>query len=291
MKIAICGISGFIGSTVSRFFQESGHKVVGIGRYDLAKGIGYIQQVLLGTDVLINLAGAPILKRWTTRWKQEIYSSRVETTRLLVEAMNGMSQPPATFISTSAVGIYDDENIHDEFSVNFSDSFLGKVCVDWESETFKINPSVRLCVFRLGVVLSKSGGALKKMIIPFKMGIGGRIGNGYQFFPYIHILDLYHALKWAIETPSALGVFNLVSPQITTNNEFTDNLATVLNRRTFIPVPQAILHLFFGEAKQTLLCGQHVIPQRLLEAGFKFQFPTLINALEFEFTRKNKRND
>lgn len=288
MKIVICGISGFIGSTVSRFFQESGHKVVGIGRHDLAKGIGYIQQILLGTDVLINFAGAPILRRWTTRWKQEIYSSRVETTRLLVEAMNGMSQPPATFISTSAVGIYDDENIHDEFSVNLSDTFLGKVCMDWESETFKINPPVRLCLFRLGVVLSKSGGALKKMIIPFRMGIGGKIGNGKQFIPYVHIMDLYHALKWAIETSSALGIFNLVAPQITTNNEFTDNLATVLNRRAFIPVPQAILHLFFGEGMQTLLCGQHVIPQRLLEAGFEFQFPTVKIALESEFTRKKQ---
>jgi uncharacterized protein (TIGR01777 family) len=280
MKIAICGITGLTGRATSQYFTEMGYKVLGIGRSDLGLGIGNLQQMLAGVDALINLAGAPILKRWTPKWKDEIYNSRIETTRLLVTAMNGMSHPPKMFISSSAVGIYDDKNSHNESSENFSDNFLAHVCKDWEAEAIKVKPPVRLCIFRLGVVLSTKGGALQKMILPFKLGVGGTIGSGKQYFPFVDISDVTRSLKWALDTESAHGVYNLVAPQIITNKYYATQIANWLHRPAFFPIPVIALRLLFGKASKILISGQRVHPERLLNQGFVFQFPTLELALQ-----------
>lgn len=285
MKIAICGITGFTGRSASRFLSDLGHEVIGIGRSDLASGISNIQEILKDTDAIINLSGAPILKRWTAKYKKEIYNSRINTTRVLVEAMNGMRKPPKTFISASAVGIYNNQNSHNEHSNNFSNNFLGTVCKDWEAEALKINSSVRLCIFRLGVVLSHNGGALKKMLIPFNLGLGGRIGNGVQHFPFIHSIDLNRFFYWAISTESANGVYNLVAPHVVTNKEFTAALGKQLHRPVFMPVPVVLLKLIFGEASQTLVVGQQVVPNKLLNEAFAFQFPTLELTLQSIFSK------
>jgi uncharacterized protein (TIGR01777 family) len=280
MKIAICGITGLTGRATSQFFTEMGYEVVGIGRSDLAQGIDNLKQILTGAHALINLAGAPILKRWTQKWKKEIYNSRIETTRLLVTAMNGMSYPPKVFISSSAVGIYDDKNSHNELSENFSDDFLANVCKDWEAEAIKVKPSVRVFIFRLGVVLSTKGGALQKMILPFKLGVGGTIGSGKQYFPFVDISDVTRSFKWALDTETANGVYNLVAPQIITNKHYTTQIAKWLHRPAFFTLPAIALRLMYGEASNILITGQRVHPERLLNQGFVFQFPTLELALQ-----------
>lgn len=279
MKIAICGITGLIGSEARDSFRSQGYEVVGIGRSDLKKGVNHLQTILSGTDVLINLAGAPILKRWTKKWKREIYNSRIHTTRLLVTAINGMAQPPGLFISSSAVGIYDAINVHDEFSANLDHGFLGTLCHDWEAEALKANAGVRKIILRLGVVLSGRGGALKQMLLPFKLGLGGTIGNGQQAFPFIHLADLVNAFNWIIATPLAEGIYNMVSPQLITNREFTESLARVLHRWAPFTIPAFVLKLIYGQAAQTLIQGQFVVPQRLLSDGYVFQYPAIDEAL------------
>ena len=279
MKIAICGITGLIGNAASVYFRSLGYEVVGIGRSDLKKDIHYLQTILSGSDVLINLAGAPILKRWTPAWKRKIYNSRIDTTRMLVTAINGMAQPPGLFISSSAVGVYDAIKVHDEFSPHLDSGFLGKLCQDWEAEALKANVGVRKVILRLGVVLSIQGGALKQMLLPFKLGMGGKIGNGQQAFPFIHLGDLVRALHWMIETPLAEGIYNTVSPQLITNGEFTQGLSKVLHRWAPFSIPAFVLKFIYGQAAQTLIQGQFVIPQRLLADGFVFQFPSIEDAL------------
>lgn len=289
MKIVICGITGLTGRAASDFFKERGFDVIGIGRSDLASGIDRLRQILKKADALINLAGAPVLKRWTTNWKREIYNSRIETTKLLVEAINGMSNPPGVFISSSAVGIYNETNIHNEFSNDFSNNFLAHVCQHWEAEALKTKPTVRLCIFRLGIVLSAQGGAFKRMIVPFKFGFGGRIGNGRQFFPFIHITDLNRCFKWALDTSTAEGIYNLVAPQLITNKEFTTELSKVLNKPAYVSVPSIVLHLLFGKASQILISGQQVKPEKLMGDGFNFQFPTIKLAIESELANLNNK--
>ncbi len=283
MRVAICGITGLIGKAVQSALQSEGFIVVGISRQDLASGTGHLQKLLHGTDAVVNLAGSPIITRWSKANKHRIYHSRIDTTRRLVEAVNGLSSPPKDFISASAVGVYDAVNVHDEFSFNFSSDFLSTVCRDWEHEALKLNADrVRLSIFRLGVVLSASGGALNQMLLPFKMGIGGKIGSGRQFFPWIHLDDVVKAVVGGITIPRASGVYNLVAPEVITNKQFTQKLAKTLHRPAFMTVPVWALKMVLGEGAKALTSGQQVIPQRLLADGFEYSYPTLNNALEKE---------
>jgi uncharacterized protein (TIGR01777 family) len=284
MRVAICGITGLIGKAVKTALQSEGYVVVGISRQDIAAGTSHLQKLLHGTDAVVNLAGSPVISRWSKANKERIYFSRINTTRLLVEAVNGLSSPPKGFISASAVGIYDSVSVHDEFSTNFSPDFLSTVCHDWENEALKLNAEkVRLSIFRLGIVLSASGGALKQMLLPFKWGIGARIGSGRQFVPWIHLDDVVSAVVGGITIPRASGVYNLVAPEILTNRELTQKLGRTLRRPAFLKVPVWALKLLLGEGFKALTSGQQVIPQRLLADGFEFSFPTLASALEHEF--------
>ncbi|GAO31422.1 TIGR01777 family oxidoreductase [Geofilum rubicundum] len=285
MRVAICGITGLIGQAVKTALQSAGYIVVGVSRQDLASGTDHLKKLLHGTDAVVNLAGAPILTRWTESNKKKIYHSRIDTTRLLVEAINALSSPPKDFISASAVGIYDDVNVHDEFSTNYSSDFLSKVCRDWENEALKVNADkVRLSIFRLGIVLTVSGGALEQMLLPFKWGLGGKIGSGKQFFPWIHLEDVVSAIVGGITIPRASGVYNLVAPELVTNQQFTHQLARALRRPAFFMVPVWVLKLVFGEGATALTTGQQVIPQRLLADGFEFSYPSLNRALKTELT-------
>jgi uncharacterized protein len=286
MRVAICGITGLIGKAVKTALQSEDYIVIGISRQDLAAGSGHLQKLLHGTDSVINLAGSPIITRWSKANKERIYHSRIDTTRLLVEAVNGLPSPPKDFISASAVGIYDEVNVHDEFSSNFSSDFLATVCRNWEHEALKLNADkVRLSIFRLGVVLSATGGALKQMLLPFKMGVGGRIGSGQQFFPWIHLEDVVRAVVGGITIPRASGVYNLVAPEVLTNLQFTKKLARTLKRPASLLVPVWALKLVLGDGVKALTSGQQVIPQRLLADGFEFSYPTLARALEKELIR------
>ena len=286
-KIVICGITGFTGKFISNHLMSLGYEVKSINRQDFLKNDAHIKSIIANSKALINLAGAPIMKRWTKKWRNEIYNSRILITRRLVHIINDMNNPPEVFISSSAVGIYDSTHIHAEDSKFYDNGFLGKICIDWEREALRTSPKTRVVIFRLGVVLSRHGGALKKLIVPFKMGLGGRVGSGIQYFPFVHIDDVCNFVNWAVTNNSASGVYNLVAPQVINNKQFTSVLANVIKMPAFFTVPSFVLKVLYGEAAQIVTKGQQVKPTRLLAHGFKFRFHDIYAALKHEFMPDN----
>lgn len=280
MNIAISGITGLVGNALSERLLNSGHCVVGLFRSDFEKGPSHLAEKLDGVEAVVHLAGAPILKRWTEKWKTVILESRTHTTEMLVSVINYLPNPPSVFLSASAVGIYDTFEVHDEYSTEYADDFLSGVCKAWEGEAMKIDKNkTRLAIARLGLVLSRHGGALKQMLFPFKLGLGGKIGDGLQPMPYIHIDDLTRGLEWIMMHDDLKGIFNFVAPQMISNTEFTHALSAILNRPALIPVPEFALKVLFGEASAVIAEGQKVIPRRLPENGFQYQFPDIRLAL------------
>ena len=274
MKIAVNGTSGFIGGKLCRFFRAEGHGVVAIPRA-VYTDKDALKNLIGGCDAVINLAGASIAARWSEDYKKRLRASRIDTTRTLVCAINELESPPF-FISASAIGIYENGLSHDESSVKFDRGFLGELACEWESEAAKAR--TQTAIFRLGVVLGR-GGALAKMLPAFKLGLGGKLGSGEQAFCWICVADLLEAFKFTLQNRQS-GVFNLVSPQPSTNVEFTQILGDVLGRPTFFKVPKFALNLMFGEGSSVLLEGAKVYPRALIESGFSFKFGDLKTALE-----------
>lgn len=281
MKIAISGGKGFVGSRLVTFLQEQLHaEIVLIPRKNLYGPCSDLAKLIEGCSVVIHLSGASVLSRWTNKRKKILYDSRILTTRNLVDTFKEMDMPPSLFISTSAVGIYNEKGAHDEMSEDLADDFLGDLCVDWEKEAVRARKvGIRTAICRLGVVLSADGGALKRMFPAFKLGLGGRLGDGKQMFPFIHIYDLLQAYLYIIKNESCNGVYNLVSPQACNNNQFTIALAEKLNVPAFLPVPSFILKIMFGQGSNILLKGQKVFPKALQSSGFKFNYPDLDTTL------------
>jgi len=281
-KVVMTGATGFIGKALTAFLMDNGYRVLAISRRDLALGVTHIARMINGADVVINLAGASILKRWSEAYKEEILKSRVDTTQMLVKACSQTKISPRLFVSTSAVGVYNNIDVHDEFSTLYGDSFLTKVCLDWEEATHPLIhcDSVRLVIFRLGTVLGANGGAFLKMQLPVKCFLGGRIASGKQWFPYIHIDDVLSAFWFAIKNINAAGVYNLVTPNSVTNEKFMRVLAHKNNRPMWLPVPAFMLKLIYGEGATVLTQGQYVKPHRLVDEGFHFQYPTLEKTLD-----------
>lgn len=282
MKIAISGSTGFIGKQLSDYLLRSGNELVVISRGDLAGGSNQLAKVINSADVIINLAGASVLQRWTNKNKQLILSSRVDTTRLLVEAVrkNLPEHRPGIFISASAIGIYDNYGIHDEFSSALGTNFLAEVCKAWESVTDPLKEmNLKLCTIRIGIVLGTSGGSLQKMLPLFKLGLGGKIGSGNQPFSFIHISDFCRAIEHLVTSEKSTGIYNLVSPSPVTNKLFTVALADQLHRPAFLKVPELALKLVYGEASDVLTKGAYVKPARLTGEGFQFRFPDISSAL------------
>lgn len=272
--IAITGASGFVGTNIKSFFSKKDFQVISIGREDLKDKIKLLS-IIEKAHIVINLAGANIINRWTDSYKKLLYSSRIDTTKALVEAMSNVKDKPELFISTSAVGIYSNKDCYDEEYSLYADDFLAKLCKDWEKEALKAKElEIRTAIFRFGIVLG-NGGALEKMLLPFKMGVGGTIGNGSQHFSFIHIDDLLNAYKFLIENIDLNGVFNLTSPIPTTNRGLTKALGRALNRPTILPVPEFMLNLIFSEGAKVLTDGQCVEPKRLLDSGFSFKHTTI----------------
>jgi uncharacterized protein (TIGR01777 family) len=279
MRIAISGINGFIGSQLKAAMQEKGWEVIPVLRKDFAMDSFLLGIKLSGADALINLAGAPIVHRWNKAYKRELRSSRISTTRKLVEAMNSANEKPTLFISTSAIGIYAAEGKHTELNYKPAGDFIGQLCRDWETEADAASSFTRTVIFRLGIVLAKEGGAFPMMMLPFKLGFGGKIGNGKQGFSWIHIRDLVAAYFFAIENSALNGVFNLTSPEPSDNSIFTRTLASIMHRPAFFTVPEFALKIIYGEGETAVAGGQMVLPERLLKAGFQYDFPTLEGAL------------
>lgn len=281
MKIAVSGSTGFVGGELIPSLEKKGHKIVSLLREDFQQGEKGLADRITGCDGIIHLAGAPIIKRWSEKHKQRIYSSRIDTTRLLAKAIKRLKDKPGVFISTSGVDIYsgDSKLEHTEDTYTYGDTFLARVTKDWESEANLIKPYSRVVIFRNGLVLGRNGGALKQMLPIFKLGIGGRLGNGQQGFSWIHIKDLVKAYHFALENKEVKGAYNLTAPQPVSNQEFTRVLAKVLKRPAVFPVPEFALKILYGEAAQVLLSGRYVRPRKLITQSFKFDYPTLEGAL------------
>ncbi|MCT7580858.1 TIGR01777 family oxidoreductase [Aliarcobacter butzleri] len=276
--IAISGANGFVGTSLTNFFSSFRYKIVPLSR-DILNNKSKLEEVLNSTDIVINLAGANIINRWSESYKKLLYSSRIDTTSKIVNAISSISNKPKLLISTSAVGIYDNKSIYDE-NGSFSNDFLSNLCQDWEKEALKAkSEATKVAIFRFGIILGKDGGALQKMITPFKFGLGGTIGSGKQAFSFIHISDLLNAYKFVIENDYD-GVFNLTAPTPTTNKGLTLALGKTLKRPTILPVPEFVLKLIFSEGARVLTDGQSAIPKKLLDLGFEFKFKTIEETIE-----------
>lgn len=276
--IAITGASGFVGSSLTKFFSNLGYKITPLSR-EILNNKNNLEEVLNSSDIVINLAGANIINRWSESYKRLLYSSRIDTTSKIVNAINHIQNKPKLLISTSAVGIYDNKTIYDE-NGNFANDFLSNLCQDWEKKALEAkNEITKVSIFRFGIVLGRDGGALQKMLTPFKLGLGGTIGNGNQAFSFIHISDLLNAYKFVIEN-SHEDIFNLTAPKPTTNKGLTLALGKTLKRPTILPVPEFVLKLIFSEGARVLTDGQSVIPKKLLDLGFEFKFRTIEETIE-----------
>ena len=276
-KVKITGINGYLGSFVARELVTRGYMVSGVRRELLYGTTQKLSNELRGSDIIINLAGASILQRWTKKRKKIIYDSRIKTTANLVQAINMLDENdrPKKFISASAIGIYQSGELHDENSTFLDNSFVGKVVKEWEDSINDLPGSVQQNIFRIGLVLGKNAKTIKKLLPFFKIGLGGSLGSGKQAFPFIHEKDLSRAIIWIIEDFNKNGTFNLVAPEQITNSDFTSSLAKELSTHAFIPVPAFILKMMFGEASSLLLKSPIVEPKLLLSEGFEFEFPTI----------------
>lgn len=280
MKIAISGSSGFIGKHLTIFFSDRGDEIVSLTHSLFQqKTDDYLKEALSGCDVVINLAGETINQRWTDHVKKKIRSSRVETTRKLVSLINEQALKPALFISASAVGIYPDQGTYTENGAEGT-GFLSEICMDWEEEAQKLSADVRLVIVRFGVVLALDGGALPKMLFPFRLFAGGKIASGDQGFSWIHIEDVKQAILFVITHPELSGVINFVSPQPLTNKNFTHAVAAVLGRPAWLTIPGFVFRFLYGEGEVLVTKGQQVYPSRLLSAGYSFRYPDIQTALQ-----------
>jgi hypothetical protein len=275
MKVVITGGSGFIGRAIAERLRASGHTFTAVSLRTPPS-----PRVFTGCDAVVHLAGEPVAQRWTAAAKERIMNSRVQGTRTLVAALR--QQPPAVLISASAIGYYGSrgDEILTEDSLPGSD-YLAQVTVAWEQEARLAEPfGVRVVTPRIGVVLGRGGGALPKMALPFRFGVGGRLGDGKQWASWIHLDDLIALIEFSIATTALRGAVNAVAPNPVTNADFTRELAAALHRPAIFPVPAAALKLLLGEMSQVVLGSQRVIPQAALGAGFQFRFTKAGEALQ-----------
>jgi uncharacterized protein (TIGR01777 family) len=292
ITVAVSGATGLIGSALVTHLRARGHTVRRLVRSADAQQTGDIPwdpardvldvRDLEGTDAIVHLAGAPIARRWTEARKREIRESRVKGTSLLARTVTAMAAKPRVVLSGSAVGYYGDRGDErlDEHSSPGRD-FLSEVVTAWEGAAAPIaDAGVRLVLLRTGIVLSPDGGALEKLLLPFKLGVGGPMGGGRQWMSWISIGDHLRAMEHALFADSLHGPANLAAPNPVTNASFATTLGRVLNRPALIPMPSFALELMFGEmARATILAGQRVAPHALAASGFEFTEPTLEGAL------------
>ncbi|MBI1807899.1 MAG: TIGR01777 family protein [Ignavibacteria bacterium] len=295
MKIVIAGGSGFIGRALVGHLVETHHQVVILTRdprkvstreteieqWD-GKTLGPWANCIDGAEAVINLAGELIAgKRWTEKQKARILHSRVEATRVIVAAIIAAKKKPEVLINSSGVGYYGNVEFGDVTeSYPRGNDFLADVCYRWEHEAVAAEQcGVRVALLRCGVVLEKDGGALRKFLFPFKMFVGGPLGSGKQWFPWVHRDDVLGIIAYALQSTSLAGPVNVAAPHAVTMREFCRILGSVMHRPSWAPVPGFFLRGALGEMAEMLLTGQRVVPKKLEEGGFKFQFPTLDAAL------------
>ena len=289
MDILITGASGLIGTALSSQLGQQGHAIGKLSRtphpgqpwWDIERGIIEWGDYT-APDVVIHLAGENIAGRWTRRKKRRIVDSRTDSTRLLVEHLLTAKQKPGLLISASAIGYYGDrgDEIVDEDSPPGT-GFSSEICLPWEAAAQPaVDAGIRVVNIRTGIVLSPRGGALAKMLPAFRLGLGGRIGNGRQYMSWVSIDDYIRMIDFIITQPTLSGPVNMVTPNPVNNTDFTHTLAQTLHRPSVLPMPAFAVRFLFGQMGQELLLGStRVIPKRLLDAGFEWQFPELGPAL------------
>jgi len=297
MKILITGGTGFVGTQLTSRFIEDRHEVTILtrslkGAKGSSPGISYLegdptkkgawQEAIKNHDAVINLAGASIFSKWTEEHKKAIRESRVNTTRNIVEGIPSRSERPFTLFSTSAVGYYGfcgDEELTEES--RYGDDFLARISVEWEGEALRArDKGARVVITRFGIVMGEKGGALSQMIPLFKKYIGGPIGSGKQWFSWIHMKDLAEAFAFLLKHPEISGPVNVCSPNPVRNKDLAKALGRALHRPSFIPAPGFMVKLVLGEFGSVILEGQKVIPKKLLENGFVFQYADIHQALQ-----------
>lgn len=293
-QVVVAGATGGIGQHLVPFLIEKGYKISTIVR-NVGKSKSLfsmvenhidwsndelIHKILSDSNVIINLSGASIgARRWTKAYKEEIYKSRIETTHILVRKLNEINLPK-TYINASAIGFYPNfgDKLIDE-TVGEGTSFLSSLCVRWEREALLLGNIHRVVISRFGVVLQPNDILMKRMLASYRFGFGVVVGSGSQWFSWIHIRDLLNALLFSIENPNVRGIFNFTSPNPVTFSEVIRNIGNILNRPFVLNIPEYLIKLIFGEQAQMILSSQRVIPKRLLELGFTFEFETIEKAL------------
>jgi uncharacterized protein (TIGR01777 family) len=294
MNITITGATGFIGARLVQNLLQAGHNVHVLGRkrgIDLSPSVRFSgwdsttseppPESIATADAVIHLAGEPVAQRWTPETKDRIRSSRVDGTRNLVNGLSKQSRRPQVLLCASAIGYYGSRG--DEVLAEASSpgrDFLAQVAIDWEQSAEKAEAlGIRVVPLRFGVVLGNGGGALAKMLPPFRLGLGGRLSSGQQWMSWIHVDDVIGLIRFALPNTHVRGPMNATSPQPVTNAEFTRELAAALHRPAIFPVPRFALKLLFGEMAEVILGSQRVIPMAAQSAGFQFQYPELRPAL------------
>jgi len=287
LKILVTGGTGFIGSRLVPRLQTKGHSVTILSR---TAGAGKItwddvkNGQLPTTDAIVNLAGAPIIdKSWTPDRKKVLMDSRVGVTKLLAEALEKQKKEdrPKVFVSGSAIGIYPNSDQPMDESFNGQpDNFSAELCREWERAALTVPLPTRTVLLRIGIVLGEGGGALSQMLPPFRFGLGGPIGSGQQYQPWIHIDDMCKLIEASIENEKMKGVYNAVSPGIVRNGELSRTIADTLGRPMFLWVPEILMKVAFQERASLVTEGPNVVPKRTLESGFTFDYPTIQTALK-----------
>ncbi|MEB0047574.1 MULTISPECIES: TIGR01777 family oxidoreductase [unclassified Pseudomonas] len=302
MHILLTGGTGLIGRQLCRHWLSQGHRLTvwsrdaqKVGKICGAqiRGITRLEDIGQDTvDAVINLAGAPIADRlWTHKRKALLWSSRITLTETLLSWLESREQKPRVLISGSAVGWYGDggERELNEDSPPVNEDFASQLCIAWEETAQRAEAlGIRVILVRTGLVLSAEGGFLARLLLPFKLGLGGPIGNGRQWMPWIHIKDQIALIDFLLHHDNAGGPYNACAPKPVRNREFTKTLGNVMHRPAFMPMPAFALRVGLGELSLLLLGGQRAIPARLLDAGFTFQFTDLRAALDDLFSRPEK---
>ncbi|MCY9547052.1 TIGR01777 family oxidoreductase [Lysinibacillus xylanilyticus] len=295
MKIVIAGGTGFVGKALTKLLQYKGHEIIILTRNKtrLENDIQYVQwlqrgarpeQLLHEVDAIVNLAGISLNNgRWTKKQKKAIYTSRMDATLEIVRIMEHLNSKPKVLVNASAVGVYptSTSSIYTENSTDYATDFLGSTVYDWERRAVRAEKlGVRVTLARFGVILGRESGALPSMLLPYKLHIGGTIGSGEQWLSWVHVEDVARAIYFAITNDDMKGPFNVTAPNATRMKNFGKTIASIMERRHWMPVPSFVMRLALGEQSMLVLEGQHVLPTDLEKHHFTFKFPHLKEALQ-----------
>jgi uncharacterized protein (TIGR01777 family) len=295
MKIVLAGGTGFIGKVLTDELLAKGYEIIILSRnkQSVEGNITYVkwlqdgvfpEKIIKNADAFINLAGVSINEgRWSANHQKQIYNSRMEATDELLRIIASCDQKPSILINASAIGIYPTSKSasYNEKSKEVAKDFLGQTVNDWEQKAATVEKDgIRTVFMRFGVVLGRNGGALTPMLLPYKLFAGGTVGSGEQWLSWVHIKDVTRSILFALEHPTMRGPVNVTSPNPKRMKDFGKTIGAVLKRPHWIPVPAFSMKLILGKKSTLVLEGQHVTPEKLIENGFEFQFPTLNSALE-----------